>query len=261
MKLMQILLVILVFAGTIPIARAVWANRGTSLLHALIWTMIAWLAWGAAFLFDDGDGAALQPGRYVALCLTGCAGVAVMGARRPHVVAWNFVVLCLFAVMVWPLIETRLVGTTTFDGLRIVFVAGTLAVGVLNYLPTRLAPVAFLMTLAGAGEIIQVFAPTWAPGAAFVWDLLLTAVPWLAWSCWFRRDPFRSDFDRMWLDFRDRWGLVWGQRVREQFNHAAENAGWPIQLRWLGLRRLDDTDLDRPEFVELLAKTLQRFVD
>jgi hypothetical protein len=65
----------------------------------------------------------------------------------------------------------------------------------------------------------------------------------------------------MWLDFRDRWGLVWGQRVREQFNHAAENAGWPIQLRWLGLRRLDDTDLDRPEFVELLAKTLQRFVD
>src|ERR1017187_10383750 len=118
---MPILLAILIVSGAVPIGRAIWANRGTSLLHALVWAMIAWLMWGVAFLCDDLEGAAVQPVRYCALCLTGCAGVAVLGARRPHVFAWNFVVLCLFAVMGWPLVETQIIGTKTFDGLRIVF--------------------------------------------------------------------------------------------------------------------------------------------
>ena len=34
------------------------------------------------------------------------------------------------------------------------------------------------------------------------------------------------------VSFRDSWGLMWSQRFREQFNRAAENAGWPITLRW-----------------------------
>ena len=30
----------------------------------------------------------------------------------------------------------------------------------------------------------------------------------------------------------DRFGVVWGQRLREQFNRAARNSGWAIELRW-----------------------------
>jgi hypothetical protein len=37
--------------------------------------------------------------RYLALCLTGCVGVAVLGARRPGVGAWDFVLLGLLAVL------------------------------------------------------------------------------------------------------------------------------------------------------------------
>src|SRR5260370_314993 len=83
---------------------------------------------GLAFLCDDSEKADMQPGRYCAVCLTGCAGVAVLGARRPHVLAWNFVVLGLFTVMVLPLMETQIIGTHPVDGLRIFFMAGTIAV-------------------------------------------------------------------------------------------------------------------------------------
>src|SRR5882724_4417194 len=129
---MSILLACLILVGVIPFAVALWANRTTSLFHALVWSLVAWLSWGVAFLLDDAERAGLDPGRYCALCLTGCAGVAVLGARRPHVFAWNFVVLGLFAVMVLPLVETSIIGTHSLDGLRIFFLIGTIAVGILN---------------------------------------------------------------------------------------------------------------------------------
>jgi hypothetical protein len=44
-----------------------------------------------------------------------------------------------------------------------------------------------------------------------------------------------AELDRLWLAYRDRFGLVWGQRMREQFNRAAANAGWPVFLTWQGL--------------------------
>ena len=46
------------------------------------------------------------------------------------------------------------------------------------------------------------------------------------------------EFDRWWLTFRDRFGVVWGQRLREQFNQSAKHSNWQVNLTWLGLRRL-----------------------
>jgi hypothetical protein len=261
---MSLVLTAMIVAGLVPLSLALWANRGTSLLHALIWALVAWLSWGLAFLCDDLERAGMQPGRYCAVCLTGCAGVAVLGARRPHVFAWNFVVLGLFTVMVLPLMETQFIGTHPVDGFRIFFMAGTIAVGILNYLPTRLAPAALLLMLIGAGEItLRYAAASWLDlGAGMVFDLLLSAVPWLAWICLARRDADRSDFDRLWLNFRDRWGLVWSQRIREQFNRAAQNAGWPVKLAWQGLTQenAESPAADQDKFVEMLQKTLQRFL-
>jgi hypothetical protein len=283
---MSFVLSALILAGLLPLSLALWANRRTSLLHALIWALAAWLTWGLAFLCDDSEGALMQPGRYCAVCLTGCAGVAVLGARRPNVVAWNLVVLVLFMVMALPLMESQFIGTHPVDGLRISFMAATIAVGILNYLPTRLAPAALLLMLAGAGEITLLYAPasfSKVPGfgAGMFFDMLLGVVPWLAWICLARRAADRSCFDRLWLNFRDRWGLVWGHRIREQFNHAAQNAGWPVKLAWHGLThvgpasgagsrvRLGSPDLpakdelsaaDQEKFVEMLQKTLQRFL-
>src|SRR5687768_8529392 len=123
---MSLVLSILVLAGLVPWFGAFWASRGSSLNHALVWFLFAWLAWG--WLCVSGT----ETARYLALCLTGCAGVAVFGARRPHVASWDFVVLGLMAVMTWPLLEAWVVGTPTLGPLRIFFVAAVLTLGVSN---------------------------------------------------------------------------------------------------------------------------------
>ena len=259
---MQIVLIILMVVGLLPIGLALWANRATSLLHALVWTLIAWLSWGTAFLFADLGIPGVEPSQYVALCLTGCAGVAVLGARRPHVFAWNFVVLGLFAVMALPLVETHIIGTQSLGGLRIFFIAGTIAVGLLNYLPTRLGPAAAVLMLVCSFEVAQLNQPArlvilYAPPPRFDW--LLPIIPWIAWSCLKYDDSQRSAFDRLWLSFRDRWGFVWSQRVREQFNNAAENAGWPVKLTWQGLVRETEAPANEEKYQATLHATMQRF--
>ena len=255
---MQIVFACLIIAGLIPLGRALWVNRGTSLTHALAWGMAAWLSWGVAFLLSDGEQVVLEPGRYIALSLTGCAGVAVLGARRPHVLAWDFVVLGLLAVMLLPLIEVQLIGTRSMDGMRVFFLAATIAVGLINYLPTPLVSTVLVLLLVSARQITPAFLPTWllSHDEACFLDGMLTAVPWIGWISLSDYGVKRSPCDRLWLDFRNRWGLVWSQRVREQFNHAAENAGWPGRLTWGGLVSANENE---EKYLETLRAILQRF--
>ena len=69
--------------------------------------------------------------------------------------------------------------------------------------------------------------------------------------------PAASEFDGLWLGFRDRFGFVWGQRLREQFNISAKHAGWPTILRWQGLRLLPGQSLPAPETQSEMLTTLQ----
>lgn len=238
---MRVVTVILFVAGAFPLWQAWRSNRRTSLLQAVHWAVAAWLAWTAlAVLALTADASArLDLLRYAALSLTGCAGVAVLGARRPAVSAWNFVVLALLAIMLLPLAENLLPGAPLLDNLRLLFLVMTLAIGVLNYLPTRLAGAAALVLLSCAGEIWSLAEPAgplayWGGPGSFAW-LLLGLAPWAGYLMWRWRSVPASEFDRTWLDFRDRYGLFWGQRVRDQFNNAAHHAGWPAHLFWQGL--------------------------
>jgi hypothetical protein len=233
------------------------------LAHALVWAIVAWLSWGLAFLVGDTERTGVDPGRYCALCLTGCAGVAVLGARRPHVFAWNFVMLGLLAVMVWPLVEMLFIRADAVTPLRIIFMVATIAVGILNYVPTRLAPAALLLAVACGGEMVLLFAPTWLPGEveSVIVAGLLAAVPWVAWSCRRKHRAELGATDRLWLEFRDAWGLLWSQRIREQFNRTAENAGWPVTLTWAGLRGISgESSADDEKLLETLRAILQRFI-
>src|SRR5438270_9010588 len=133
---MQLLYSVLFLSGLYPLYRAWQANRRTSLAHAVFWASAAWTGWGVALVFGRPQKLGLGPWRYLALCLTGAAGVAVLGARRPQVAAWNFVLVSLLAVMLLPLGENLFLGTPSLDGPRLVFLGATLAVGILNYVPT-----------------------------------------------------------------------------------------------------------------------------
>lgn len=229
------------FTGAYPLWRAWRANRQTSLLYAVYWTWASWLAWGALIFADElGLTNSICAVCYLALCLTGCAGVAVLGARRPGVEAWNLVVAGLLAVLLLPIAEGFLTGTVVPNGgVRLFFLGAIIVMGVLNYLPTRLAPAAILIAYACAGELAELMKPLSLLHQPETWtmtQLALALVPWVAWGTVHRLPPAKSELDRQWLDFRDRYGLVWGQRLREQFNNAAAHAGWPVLLRWHGFQ-------------------------
>lgn len=246
-------------AGFYPLYRAWSATRGASLFAAVHWALAAWLAWGAT-LAGIADGHP-NPATFVALCLTACAGVAVLGARRPHVGAWNFVVLALLAAMLLPLVEAAFLGARSLDGVRIGFLAITLAVGIINYLPTRFGPAAFLLAIGCAGEMIAILAAEPIPPGRedHILRLCWLTAPWLALA---RAAPPRDadELHVLWRDFRDRWGLVWGQRVRDQFNRAAANAGWPATLTWFGVAYRQTPDAaTRSAMREALLALLQRF--
>jgi hypothetical protein len=242
--------------GMVPVALAWRANRRTSLVHATAWAAAAWLAWTATAWGETAKGQLLPIPRYLALTLTGCAAVAVLGARRPGAAAWNFVVAGLAAVLLRPLLEGR--GELRLEGPHLVFLAVTLAVPLLNYLPTRLGVAALALA---AGSVLQAWPLTGAalPAApGWLGWVLVALTPWLAWLG-VARPGAGGEFDQLWRSYRDRFGFVWGQRMREQFNYAAHHAGWPLRLAWGGLRTTGGGPADMGQALATLRAVLKRF--
>jgi hypothetical protein len=179
--------------------------------------------------------------------------VAVLGARRPGVGAWNFVVAGLLVVLLRPLWEG--LGDFRLRGAHVLFLAVTLAVPLLNYLPTRLALAAVVLACGCAATLWDLSAAGTLGWLGEGGMGLAAVAPWLAWLC-ARRPAGLGEFDALWLAYRDRFGLVWGQRMREQFNHAARHAGLPVVLHWGGLRA---TNGGPPEAIDTLRAVLKRF--
>lgn len=251
---MQIAYSLLLASATYPFWQAWQANRRTALAHAVGWTAAAWLAWLVAFAFD-GDGLL---GRYVALALTGCAGVAVLGARRPHVGAWNFVVVSLLAVLLLPVAQGW--GKPVLSAPYLAFLGATVAVGWLNYLPTRLSPAALLFGAGAGAEMAELCGVKVDATLLGVARLCLAMSPWAALACLRRSRAHVTGLDQEWLSFRDRFGVVWSQRAREQFNRAAANAGWPVTLSWHGFDAAQAEAGPAPEEVlATLRAVLKRF--
>jgi hypothetical protein len=236
-----------------PLAAAWWHNRHTALRHALVWAIAAWGAWTLTAVLEAADGRQLA-WRYLALCLTGCAGVAVLGARRPGVGAWNFVVAGLLVVLLRPLWERP--GEFRIETPPRIFLAVVLAVPLINYLPTRLAPAALLLA---AGCVLEALPMLGWPMDGYAEGVGAGIVGVAAWVGWVAvRRSGVGTFDRLWLGYRDRYGLLWGHRIREQFNHAARNAGRPVTLTWTGLR---PADAESPETLATLRAVLMRFAE
>jgi len=163
----------------------------------------------------------------------------------------------LLAVLVFPVVdlfEMRL----RIETLQLIFLGGTLSIGVLNYLPTR-AGAAALLTGIGCGLALLDLA---ASGRDEMIELMagicLAVAPWAAWLL-LRRRRQRRDIDRVWLNFRDSFGVVWGQRVREQMNRAAVNAQWPVILYWHGFHDTSPTPPDEQAVLDTLRALLRRF--
>ncbi|MGF1579864.1 MAG: hypothetical protein ACFCD0_10915 [Gemmataceae bacterium] len=251
----------------VPIWFALRANRDRPLLIAVVWGILAWICWGIvivlAALFSIG--VELYAPRQVALAMTGCVGVAVLGARRPGVGAWNFVVVSLFFVLMLPMLQSWLLSPESelSDKMWDVFVIAPWALLVLDYLPTNLALAALSLAAGCSVETYCVFQRTTSNAPSVGW-LFLAAAPWVGWIAWLLEKPTESEFDRLWLDFRNRYGFVWAQRSREQFNRSAENNQWPVSLAWHGLQTLEgNKPPDNPQkdaMLQALRGVLKRFL-
>ena len=229
-------------AGFYPLLVAWRSSAGSTIRHALAWAVAAWAAWCV------GDSPAW---RYVALSLTACAGVSVLGARRPGAGPWHFVVAGLLVTLLLPLLMG--LGELRLQREQVWFLGAVLLVGVANYLPTRLFVPAALLLACCALELAAVAG--WRERSSPE-SLLLLAVPWGAWLV--RPPPRLSAGGRDWWLFRHRFGFLWSERMRDQFNRAAENSNLGATLGRGGFDEpLSDETRGRAE--ALLAALLGRF--
>lgn len=249
----------------------------TTLLGPWCWTVAALLSWAlielAAALSVVGRNNA-EPIQFACVALSLCPGVAVIGAKRPQHVAWNFVVLSLWAIVAQPAVENVLLHPgqkISIGDARAWFLWLLVLLGPVNYLPTRFAVASVLLA---AGQVIAL-----SPYLALIQKpivsepsligLLLAASALVAaWiTVGLSKVAPANSIDQLWLDFRDPFGLLWGLRVQERVNALAQRNDWDLELTWFGLcRRSTGERLDQIEStIEPVLRTslqslLRRFV-
>jgi len=234
-----------------PLAVAWRSNAHTTLRPTLTWALVAWAAWWNHAVHEGPLTA------YAALTLTGAAFVAVLGARRPGVVAWNFVVAGFLVVAWLGWAEGLLTGGGLKLGpVRLGLIAAVWLTGTGNYLltPSCLGGLALLAAGGLAFEHLRIGHPA---GSVTLACSLAGVAPWLAWLGLTWRPVPATAPDQEWQQFRDRFGAIWALRLAEQFNRAAANAGWPVRLGWFGFQPPGAIQFD--EGADALAALQRRF--
>lgn len=182
---------------------------------------------------------------YAVTILMLCPFVAVLGARLPIARVWTwFVIVPLLCVFSIPLVTTwtgsypfpRLqIETPTTLGYLLVLVMGS---G--NYFGTRFTLAGMLLAAALLLLILPIstLSPvqSFTPESGRVWaTILFGASAWSAFREGRRSISAANPFDRLWLDFRDYFGIVWAKRVQDRINQTAETERWPVRLELHGL--------------------------
>ena len=272
-------------ASLITVARPLWALRkqtaSTTVVSAADWAIAAWAAWIMAAATDWLPSAANTRWSdhlwYTAAVLTLTPFTAVLGARRPGTRVWTaFVILPLILVLEWPAVSSWAGSwpprNLELEAPALAAVGLVLIMGTGNYLGTRYAwPVLgitcavplLLMPLTG-----HAFSPAWPPGAwrAAACLSLALCVLWIGRKA--PRRPPPTDLDRLWIDFRDLFGVAWAHRVQAQINATAAQEHWPVRLELHGRVQPEGISADqalseatRVQIERALRWSLRRFVD
>jgi hypothetical protein len=225
------------------------ALRGTTLLAPWYWSAASLAAIGAteialALAVTSPPQPWIVPLRFAAAMSSFCPTMALLGAKRPQDRAWQFIVFSLWAILSLPSIEWLLFGgVQEMHPARFWFLAILTGAGALNGTATRFWLSSWLVCVGQLALVAPYFSATesWLSAArgpqlgllamVLAWGLQAAGLP--------RGSAARSGLDRVWLDFRDQFGVVWGLRVAERINSAAAMVGWPVTLGWHGFRASD----------------------
>lgn len=66
---------------------------------------------------------------------------------------------------------------------------------------------------------------TLCAGLAVIWPCLLSS----------SSRAFLAPWDRVWVDFVNMFGIVWGRRIQDRFNETARRSNWGVKLDFYGL--------------------------
>jgi len=267
------LLVALGAAAMAGVIGAVLRVRGTTLVAPAVWALAALAAVTAveaALAASPSDSLAPNTGIYRYLAGVGLCGplLALLGAKRPQSRAWGWIVFSLWVVLALPALEAWLFQRGRFElsGARAWFLLILIVTATVNHLATRYVLSAGLASL-GQVLLMAEFLPapltgTASPEAALACFAAAVLAGWLV--------PARASnaMDRVWLDFRDAFGLVWSLRVQERLNDLATAQSWPVRLSWRGFVPLESKEAGDAVSVadaerlarDALAKALWRFV-
>lgn len=252
--------------------------RGSTLMGPWGWSLLGLCVVAVLELFRPADAGTAQKWfltmQFGAAVTTLLPAVAVLGAQRPHVRMWQFVVASLWLILVLPAVKNALLEPASIFRLHPAWgwsLWVLIVVGLINRIGTRHWCSALLVTfgqgrllsgqLPGLGQDVDV-AGTLLALSCFVLAGLLIHVQW-----W--RDPAIPPraFNQAWRDFRDLYGVLWAFRIADRINTLAERQELGVQLCWQGLVSLttDGEELPVPAEVEAvlcqnMRNLLRRFV-
>jgi hypothetical protein len=219
--------------------------EGTTLAAPAAWTVAAALgslvveAW-IRLAAGEWTPQAASLARYAAACGWLCPAVAVLGAKRPQAAAWQWIVASLWLVLLVPAVQhvvARGGGGVELAPVWRTLVLVLVAVGPLNYLPTRHALAALLF--AGGQSALLADALGWQRSSnpqnmvGLGWASLAAA----GLAVWFRRGRKPTEGTsptERWLAFRDAWGSFWALRVMQRLSASAKSGALPYDLDWSG---------------------------
>jgi hypothetical protein len=252
------------------------AIEQTTLVSASWWALGTVVGWSAAELaaglsLVSSSTSALV--RYCAVTLSFCPVIALLGAKRPQHGAWNFIVVSLWAIVALPAAENLLLRrgiSITVGEARGWFLWILILLGPINFAPTRFWLPSLLIAAGQAAALAGVLPVlrNVAGGSHDVFGLVLVTAAIAAAELLSRSERRCANaFDRLWLNFRDSFGLLWALRVQERVNSLARQEGWDLELGWSGFMRRSSgerlTAIDsaiEPALRTSLKGLLRRFV-
>ena len=241
------MLLCLVTLGLLMLA---WRRvRETTLVSAWCWSIAAIvglaLAVLAAALWGKEQRESLDAIWFAAAAATFCPVISVIGSKRPQHNAWNFIVLSLWAIVALPAVE--MLALQRAEGLEVNDARGwflwlLVMLSAVNYLPTRYWFASLAVAL-GQILLLQSHLPLLRRQFGFNEISAISLITLGAVGAYLvsrRTLPARGRFDRLWLDFRNSFGLLWGLRVQERMNAFIEQEKLPYELKWEGFRNRGD---------------------
>lgn len=220
--------------------------QGTTLVAPVRWSLVSCVTLGAVEALFDFDilASGRESWRFLAATSTLCPGIALLGAKRPQNAAWQWIVASLWLVIALPAVQQLVfqrVGTLELHAARSWFTLGLILFCMANSCLSRYW---FAVLLGGCGQLLMLEPHLPLPGIllggiGWSWGMIAVAfavpVAWLSGSWKSNADSL----DHVWLDFRNRFGIVWSLRMMEQFNSVARANGWQLVLQWNGFRAPD----------------------